>query len=99
MEANELFTEVMNDLRQKDPKLNLSPLFKAMLDECCEKSLKDNPNEEKSLLILNVMAAFLTCSSLMIEIIKSVLSQKLDLTINYRGKPFHLNHELLNQVS
>lgn len=87
MTADELYKKVLEQLPIKE----VHPLYKAIMEECCENALNNPQNvTDPDTLVYAVQVAFLTCNSTL----KGTLAASLELadadqvTLNYRNQTF-----------
>ena len=85
MTQNELYQSVIGQLKLNE----IHPLHKAIMEECCEKALKNEQGiDDLETLIFVVQVSFLTSLSTLKGLVSSSLEFADNVTINYGGQTF-----------
>jgi hypothetical protein len=97
MTTQELYDKVIDPIKTQLGENVISPLHKAMIEECCERGLEAaNDSVEEKELILSVQIGFVTADKALKGLVEGLQKdQNADTcTINYRGQSFVIDKNL-----
>lgn len=97
MTTEELFDKVIEPIKIQLGDKGISPLHKAMIEECCENALNGtNESMTDKELILTAQMSFVTADNVLKGLIKGLVERNDadTCTINYRGQSFVIDKNL-----